>query len=349
MTPALAALTDVLRRQVEDTLRPLLAGARTVALLDYPNHPNVGDSAIWLGTLACLRALGIRRLCYTSDWFTYGSEPLRRRLGDGVILLCGGGSLGDLWPAHQRLREQVVRDFPANRIIQLPQSLHFGDAAALARARDVFDRHPNLLLLLRDRRGLEIARQEFRSPSALCPDMTVCLGALPRPAAPTRPIVWLARGDHESNAPSGHRLQRGVDSADWLREPVMALDLLNRLGRRAPEPFRRLPVLRALLSRTYEPVARRRLQRGCRTLSAGRAVVTDRLHGHILCLLLGIPHVLLDDRYGKIRAFYETWTHASPLVQWGEGADEALEAAQRMGRGLLSADCLRLPPLAKGD
>jgi len=88
------------------------------------------------------------------------------------------------------------------------------------------------------------------------------------------------------------------------------------------------PVLRDALSATYAPLARRRLERGCRLLASAGAIVTDRLHGHVLCLLLGIPHVLLDNNYGKVRSFYETWTADADLVRWGESPAEALRLAR---------------------
>ena len=43
-------------------------------------------------------------------------------------------------------------------------------------------------------------------------------------------------------------------------------------------------------------------------LSTGGLVVTDRLHAHILSLLLDIPHVLLDNSYGKVAGFADQWT-----------------------------------------
>lgn len=38
------------------------------------------------------------------------------------------------------------------------------------------------------------------------------------------------------------------------------------------------------------------------------AIVTNRLHGHILCTLLNIPHVFLPNSYHKNRGFYQAWT-----------------------------------------
>ena len=75
------------------------------------------------------------------------------------------------------------------------------------------------------------------------------------------------------------------------------------------------------------------MERGLRALSRGRVAVSDRLHGHILCELLGIPHVMFPDRYGKVRAFHESWTAASELATWADGPSEALAAASVLARG----------------
>jgi pyruvyl transferase EpsO len=50
-----------------------------------------------------------------------------------------------------------------------------------------------------------------------------------------------------------------------------------------------------------------RLRRGIRLLTQGRRVVTDRLHAHILCVLLDMPHAIIDNSYGKLSSFVETW------------------------------------------
>jgi pyruvyl transferase EpsO len=74
--------------------------------------------------------------------------------------------------------------------------------------------------------------------------------------------------------------------------------------------------------------------RGLRLLSAGHVVVTERLHGHVLCLLAGIPHVVLDNSYGKVRAFVEAWTAGHPLVRWADDSVSAAGAA-RQAQGAL--------------
>ena len=323
------ALIATLRRRIDNTVQPLICRASAVALLDCPNHGNVGDSAIWLGELAYLRSLGIQQPDYTCDIDTYCRDNLARRIGEGVIVLTGGGNLGDLWREHQRFRERVIKDFPHNSIVQLPQSIHFQDRHALTRARGIFSSHAALTLLVRDRKSLAIAQNDLRVPAFLCPDMALCLGPLARPAAPTRDVVWLSRTDKESRLPRTARSDAGVERQDWVEERATGLIRLSRLlDRQTVRHPRSIGPLIALRSRVREQVARQRLRRGCRLLAEGRAVITDRLHGHILSLLLGIPHFLLDNSNGKVRSFYETWTSSIGLARWCCTAADAVSWAR---------------------
>jgi pyruvyl transferase EpsO len=139
--------------------------------------------------------------------------------------------------------------------------------------------------------------------------------------------VWLLRTDKESRAPSARGVGRdGV--VDWLDEPPTLLrsisyvltDVVRRGGPGS--------LARPLLTAIYEPLARQRLRRGVAVLSAGHVVVTDRLHGHILSLLLGIPHVVLDNSYGKLSSFVATWTHDVDGVLRAESVTEAAARAQ---------------------
>jgi pyruvyl transferase EpsO len=57
-------------------------------------------------------------------------------------------------------------------------------------------------------------------------------------------------------------------------------------------------------------------------------VVTDRLHTHILCLLLGIPHAVLDNNYGKVGRFISCWTSDSILTHRSTSMQSALDWAK---------------------
>lgn len=332
-------LIEGMKRHISRVLQPLLpAPDSRIALIDFPNYGNVGDSAIWVGEYTFLQQHGFGENIYTNESRTYSKDSLADAVGDGTIFIHGGGNFGDLWPEHQELREQVVIDFPNNKIVQLPQSIYFREKENLFRARDIFRRHADLTVLVRDRASLEIAAKELGVNTGLCPDMAFWLGSIDVDVAPLLPFVWLYRNDRESLRNTGLSRKDGVWPYDWRVDEVTNLvksniELRYQYATR-PEPQVK-EVIRKQLSNIYTPVARERIARGCRVLACGRSVITERLHGHILCMLMGIPHYIIDTRFRKIMNFVETWEYKSPLMHWCKSGEEVLSMQySRSGAGM---------------
>lgn len=329
---------EELRLKIEEILRPLAPPGGKVALLDFPGYANPGDNAIWLGAVRILGRLGHRKIDYTCDQGSYSRDELARLVDGGTIFLTGGGNLGDLWEAHQLFRERVISEFPDQPIVQLPQSICFQSPENLKRARKVFDSHPRLTLLLRDHRSYEFARNEFRASAILCPDISFALGRLTRACKPTADILWISRTDKEAPPQRGRPLSPTLTPRDYIvdrRMPLQRVYNALKRGLGLKGPVRR--GLDRAIRELHRPLAERTLVTGCRMLSSAHVVVTNRLHGHILCLLLGIPHFLSDNNYGKLSALYTTWTRDSHLACWCETEAEALSAASAYLRtGVLS-------------
>jgi exopolysaccharide biosynthesis protein PssK len=303
------------------TLRGFVEPGQPCALLDFPNYGNVGDSAIWLGERALLKRLGAR-VAYATDPASFREDRLRASVGSGPIFLQGGGNLGDLWPDIQAFRERVVGAFPENPIVQLPQSIHFGDRRTLDRARRVFGAHPRFTLLVRDRRSLDVARAELTRDAALCPDMAFGLGPLSRSRVPVHDVVSLVRRDDKeaAGARAGIHAAQGM-VADWSEDDRRTARWRGVI-RKALRPRFMGGSWRHVVH-VYDALARWRLREGVDLLSGGRVVLTDRLHGHILCTLLGVPHVAMDNSYGKVSSFVETWTSGLPIVRFAESPEQA--------------------------
>ena len=62
----------------------------------------------------------------------------------------------------------------------------------------------------------------------------------------------------------------------------------------------------------------------------GNVVITNRLHGHILCIILGIPHVFLPNSYYKNESFYETWTSQLPYCRFVKEPKQIKAAVQEL-------------------
>ena len=317
---------------IQGILDPLIPENSQVALFDFPNHPNVGDSAIWLGEEAYLKRREDARVIVVDD-----CGIRHRRLPElprsAVVLLHGGGNLGDLWPRHQALRETLIRNYHSHRIIQLPQSIYFGARANEERCRRVFGAHRDFHLLVRDQASLEWGQRLHDGPTRLCPDMALCLGPLPRRTRePCHDIVALLRTDKETVTNIGSRQHTGdAVIVDWLEEPPSLIKrITRRFGRLQSEYPRRLAGLYGIKRRLYHRLARERLQRGCDILSSGRVVITDRLHAHILCTLMDIPHVVLDNSYRKIGNFRDAWDTGRGLCKTASSLDEAKNKARTL-------------------
>ena len=328
---SLNELMDAIRQALVNVLDPLIPKGARCALIDFPAHPNVGDSAIWLGERAYLRDRGVD-IVYTCDVGNYSRRQLERTSDDGTILIHGGGNFGDLWRQHL-LRLKVLRDFPGRRVIQLPQSIHFQTSSALEETQRVVGAHTNFLMLARDHASYEFFTKHFSHPCQLAPDSAFYLGPQDTRREPSSDFFWLTRLDKESRGRPSTELLRGIPSLDWMQDTlgVRQIEWMLAAGRKHSSRVKRIE------KSFYDVLARARLRRGYRMLRQGRVVITERLHGHILCLLAGIPNVLIDNSYGKNAAFYETWTHDWPRTRFVNTAAEARASASEL---LADGECV---------
>ena len=329
-TPHRVPTPSALRQSVVTALENLGLRGRRVALLDFPDYGNVGDSAIWLGERAVFRDLRAR-VVYACHRQSYSRRLLERLIGDGCICLSGGGNFGDLYPSHQLFREQVLSDFPHQQIIQLPQTICFSEPRGIETARELFRRHPYFTLMVRDHSSLELARRDLQVNAVLCTDMAFGIGGLSGRAQPDSEVIALCRTDFEGSTVLARLSEYQVPVTDWLEDtpsPVRwMVDRADRIGTDHPRLF---GWARAMSAVAFDHIARERLERGLRILGRGKAVITDRLHGHILCMMVGIPHVIVDTRFGKVRNFHEAWTLGSPLVRITDSAEEAVSLARHL-------------------
>lgn len=323
-------LIGQLQAKARSVLDPLIPVDSSISLLDYPLNPNVGDSMIWLGVIAYLQLRGMKPR-YFSDIYNYDPDRIRKTLPDNpVILLNGGGNFGTLWPEQQPFRLKVLRDFPGVPIVQLPQSLYFDDEQALAETAEAIRQHGNFTLIVRDKFSYDLSVRHFDCKVQLCPDMAFFIGPIPSNKQPRYDRFILSRTDHEKSNDWLHDLSRlgqglSVGQGDWVTEGRTE-KFLNSMQyssscRSLLEPKN------ALLFSLCNRIAKVKLNRGKALLEQGRVVIADRLHAHILSLLLNKPHVVIDNNYKKLSGFHQAWTAPYGKVKFATNLEEALDIA----------------------
>jgi exopolysaccharide biosynthesis predicted pyruvyltransferase EpsI len=325
MTPqSNLALIARLQATIHDCLKDLIAEDEPVAMVDFPNYRNVGDSATWLGQMAYLSSRFGKSPSYISALRDHSHDKLDEAMPSGPILITGGGTFGDLWPGHQELRESIMERWPGRLVVQLPQSIHYKSEERADQLASAIARHKNFVLLVRDEESKEFAEKRFDCRVRLCPDMAFAIGPI-KPLAATRfPVLAMLRTDQEKASNYDFSAYPDVPVEDWINESRTAIRVAKALG--AAKAVSLNP--ERIKDAKYDAAAKARLQRGIRQISRGRAIVTDRLHVHICSLLLGRPHAVLDNSYGKLRRFMAAFSGGTDLSYKATSLDDGIAWAR---------------------
>jgi pyruvyl transferase EpsO len=189
----------------------------------------------------------------------------------------------------------------------------------------IIRRHKNFVLLVRDEESRDFAEKLFDCRVRLCPDMAFCIGAL-KPAAPELAVLAMLREDLEKASDPDRFAYSDVPMEDWITESAQRVRISKALGAASALLALRPGETRL---RKLDAAARNRFRRGIRQISRARAIVTDRLHVHICSLLLGRPHAVLDNNYGKVRRFMATFSGGTDLSYQAASLDDAIAWARR--------------------
>lgn len=290
-----------------------LIGERPFHYVDVPVHGNIGDLLILHGTLAFFRRYRLTprivapALSYRLQWLEKGE----------AVVFHGGGNFGDLYDAYgmQALREAVVANCPENRIVVMPQSIHFANEARCERAARLFRRHPDVHIVVRDLPSYHIA-QAFSENVYLLPDMAHQLYPLAAVGEVNDGTLLISRMDDERNWSNPDFDLEVATITDW---PVVVGDNECRIDRfrRAMRGMNRLGLGRfgnKVLSDRWMAFSGRLISDAVQLFSAHDRIVTDRLHGHILACLMNKHSIVLDNSYGKNSRYVGAWTGGSALV-----------------------------------
>jgi len=349
-----------LAQKLLDTFRPLIDRTRPVALVDYPDAHNAGDHAIWLGEKALLKELKIE-IAYQCSMQSYDRGTMARALGNGTVLMHGGGNFGDFYIYHE-FRHRLLRDFPDNPVVVLPQTVMFYRDYMLKRSANFFAAHGKVTVATRDALSFHILQKHFAPGTNIivAPDCAHMLGPLQRHESPNFDVFWLNRTDKET--------ANGASIADIVKLPdlkpataslgafadgIDAVAYGEMSGRKLFVSdwyrcrFKTKADQDAYAALDFDGKSRYWLERAVRMLSGGRLVVADRLHAHILCTLAQIPHVLLNNNYGKNFAYIESWSRPLGVCRLASSPHDAWVEAQDMLASNASGEKQRITDLSR--
>lgn len=304
----------------------LISDKNDVLYFDYPMHLNVGDLLIYAGTEQFFSDYQINvrlRRCLQD----FSLQEAKKYITPNTTLIChGGGNFGDLYPMIQKLREDIVKSFPNNRIIVMPQTAYFSNEAAMKQSSAIFKSHKDCHLFARDIATYHLMRENFSQNTMLSPDMAHQLyGKLATKVGRSHSqsaenVLYFLRKDIEkSHLEQQIRATLSADSAikDWddiLTEKDHQFELwmsrfaslANKFGFHFIKNF----INKMWYKRSLEIIERVR-----KIFISYDLIVTSRLHGHIFSCLLEVPNKVCDNAYGKNLGYYEQWTKQIEFTQ----------------------------------
>lgn len=143
---------------------------RRIFLINVPSHGNLGDHLICRAERRMIRdVFGVEPFCFSTGDTAYGLGFLQHNIRrDDLLLITGGGFLGSVWMKEELRVRSVIRMFPENRIVILPQTIFYeptpeGDAM-LREAVGIYGAHRDLTLAVRERQSYDFARNRLLPP-----------------------------------------------------------------------------------------------------------------------------------------------------------------------------------------
>lgn len=297
----------VLKKELNQ-ISKIITNKDKVAYLDYPVHSNIGDILIMKGTERFFRE---HRINVTCRYSRLDYSPKIEFPSNIILTFHGGGNFGDLYPEYQKFREYCIEKYRKNKIVILPQTIHYKDPEALERASNILSMHPDLHIFVRDKRSFKIAKKYFSDYVYLAPDMAHALWPIHIPPIQTAKCLYIFRTDKERCYEKEIQVNNGGRIADWPRiltawdkllvSTVITFHLINKAG----------PISPAL--KLWDRLSENLVNKVIRVFSNYSYIVSSRLHGHILACAMNLPNTLLDNFYGKNSSYYNAWTYRVPL------------------------------------
>lgn len=225
---------------------------------------------------------------------------------EDIITIIGGGNMGSLYPDIEDLRQLVICSFPFNKIVCFPQTLDWDESQlsnkALKKIVKIYSSHSDIHVFARELVTYEKLEEIFNGQKnvniAFVPDIVMSASAkklgVVNSSKPTG-ILTCLRNDKECALKAEHYAI--LDSA------ISGTGLtIIRTDTHAGGAGLSKVKCNKLLSEKIQQFAEAQL------------VITDRLHGMILCMLSGTPCLVLPNSNHKIRQTYLDWLKDHPRL-----------------------------------
>ena len=260
-----------------------------VVLLQTPLHGNLGDQAIVQAEEELLKEMKVSFCEF--PW----TEEIEKQCANltppkKVILIQGGGFLGQLWPNEEKRIRATLQAFHKNKVVIFPQTFYIDldtqeGRDCLEESKAAYESHPDLTIFLRESYSYDFIRKYMPKVHVeLVPDIVMMLHWKPL-NLDRRNVLLCMRHD---------------------KEKTITKESYNRLSAALDRFFEQQLITDTVIPGNIDISKRKELlDQKLREFSAVELVVTDRLHGMIFAAITETPCVVVNSLSHKIRGCYE--------------------------------------------
>lgn len=215
-----------------------------------------------------------------------------------IIVVSGGGWMGNLWIDNENVIRDIVNNYPDNKVVIFPQTAYYTDDKAgqneLKKTINLLRKHNNLTIFLRDKKSYELMKHQLIKVNYY-PDMALYTNFLVKEESINKTkfsndVLVCLRDDIEKVIDKQYVMKYLKDSKFNIKEFTTV------------KPYRIY-----LKNRVSE------LDKICEEIKKAQFIITDRLHAMILAVLNGVPCLAIDNKTGKVIGVYD-WLKKNSMV-----------------------------------
>lgn len=281
---------------------------KKIFVLGTPHHGNLGDQAIAYAEIKFLQenfkeyeVIEVNISEYYAHFYFFKKCI---NLND-IIVLHGGGNLGNEYIYDENIRRDIIQAFPQNKIILFPQTMYFTKDTLgreeLNKSKEIYSQHRYLTLIAREKISYEAMKEQFNNNKVLlAPDIVLYLDE---------------REEKYKRSGAMLCLRNDVESKLNYRERQYIL-------RKLEERYGNVNITDTLIKRNVSKNERNEiLKNKWNEFKNTELVITDRIHGMIFAAITGTPCIALSNYNHKVKGTYE-WIKDEDYIKYIDDLDD---------------------------
>ncbi len=284
-----------------------------IFLFGTPVHGNLGDHAIAEKEKKFLGRYFSEYELFEILMPLYHTEKRKIKqyvVPEDIIVVSGGGWMGNLWPENEKVIREIVAGYPKNKIVILPQTIYYTKdirgKAEFGATKEIFEKHKDLRIFMREENSYLFIKEKLllkgKSFVELAPDM-VLYG--------------------ERIMPKGIKHNKNKIINVCFRDDCEAAQHHTKYFiRKLKEKF----VVNTVTTVLKAPVAlcqrENALHCSWREFRDADLTITDRLHAMLFSVINGTPCIVMDNRTGKVFGVAK-WLESTGMVKQAVTVNQA--------------------------